>query len=210
MHRSRANKPGGGSNERLEFLGDSVLGLVVTEHLYQLFSNEDEGMLARVKSVVVSEDSLADIAVALHIDQFIIIGRGEEKSGGRKKKAILADALEAVIGACFLDAGFRQAKDFVLRHWVSKIDEVVANRDYEDSKSLLQEHLQKTQGIYPEYRLAKKTGPDHSKVFWMEVRVQDMVFGPCKGSSKKEAEKLVAELAYRQICNYEQKVGKGH
>ncbi|MGI9256927.1 MAG: ribonuclease III [Salinispira sp.] len=187
------------NNEKLEFLGDSVLGLVVAEYLYRVFPGETEGKLAKIKSFVVSEDRLASIAVSLHVDEFIIIGKSEEKSGGRQKKAILADAMEAVIGAYFLDSGFKRGREFVLKYWIPEIEKVVENRHYNDYKSLLQEYVQKEFKSHPKYQLTKKTGPDHAKIFWMKLNIQDKTYGPCKGYSKKEAEKKVAERAYRQL-----------
>lgn len=200
-HRSYANESRSdvANNEKLEFLGDSVLGLVVAEYLYQLLPEEEEGRLAKIKSFVVSEDSLADIARYLKIDNFILIGKGEEYSGGRSKKAILADALEAVIGALFLDSGFKSAKKFILRYFVPEINKVLENRHRKDYKTLLQEYLQKHHKVYPRYQLVKKTGPDHAKVFWMEVQVLEDSFGPGKGRNKKEAEQKAAELAYRHF-----------
>lgn len=204
-HRSLANELGSNAanNEKLEFLGDSVLGLVVTEYLYHLLSEEDEGRLAKIKSFVVSEESLAGIASSLNIDKFILIGRGEEKSGGRSKKTILADALEAVIGAYFLDAGFKRAKEFVLQCCVPEITKVLENRHRQDYKTLLQEYLQKTYKMYPRYQVTKKAGPDHAKTFWVRVKFREKTFGPCKGRSKKEAEKRVAELAYSHLLRTE-------
>ena len=202
-HRSFGNEHNSSSanNERLEFLGDAVLGLVVTEYLYHLLPEEDEGRLAKIKAFVVSEESLAGIASLLSIDNFILIGKGEERSGGRSKKAIVADAMEAVIAACFLDAGFKRAKDFVLKYWIPEINKVLEDKHRKDYKTLLQEHLQKVHRIYPKYQLIKKTGPDHARIFWMQVLVQDKTFGPCKGRSKKEAEKQAAELAYKHLLH---------
>ena len=200
-HRSFANERGSqvADNERLEFLGDSVLGLVVAEYLYQLLPNEDEGRLAKIKAFVVAEDSLADIAPKLMLDHLLLMGKGEELSGGRTKKAILADTLEAVIGAYFLDAGFAKARKFVLRYCIPEITKVLENRHRKDYKTLLQEHLQKAHKICPRYHLIKKTGPDHARVFWIDVEALDKRFGPGKGNSKKEAEQRAAECAYKRL-----------
>ncbi len=201
-HRSHANEAGNGvdNNERLEFLGDSVLGLVVAEYLYISLSDRPEGELARIKSFVVSEDSLALIARAIRIDNFILIGKGEEHSGGRRKKAILADALEAVIGALFLDSGFKAAKRFVLRHIVPEIQKVLEDRHRKDYKTLLQELVQKRFRVYPQYNLVKKTGPDHDKTFWIEVTVEGKRYGPGSGKNKKEAEQAAAREAWEDLC----------
>lgn len=197
-HRSFANESGDrvANNEKLEFLGDSVLGLVVAEYLYQLLPDKEEGSLAKIKSFVVSENSLADIARDLRIDNYILIGRGEEFSGGRSKKAILADAMEAIIGAYFLDSGFKLVKRFILKYFVPEINKVLENKHRKDYKTLLQEYLQKKYKQYPRYQLVKKTGPDHAKVFWMEVQVLEKTFGPGKGRNKKEAEQKAARLAW--------------
>jgi ribonuclease-3 len=200
-HRSFANESGASvaNNEKLEFLGDSVLGLVVAEYLYELLPEEEEGRLAKIKSFVVSENSLADIARALRVDTFILIGKGEEYSGGRSKKALLADAMEAVIGAYFLDSGFDKVRKFILRYFVPEINKVLENRHRKDYKTLLQEYLQKQHKMYPKYQLVKKTGPDHAKEFWMEVQVLDRKFGPGRGRNKKEAEQKAARLAYEYL-----------
>lgn len=200
-HRSYANENGESTqnNERLEFLGDSVLGLVVADYLYVKLGDRPEGDLARIKSFVVSEDSLAEVARRIRIDTFILIGKGEEYSGGRSKKAILADAFEAVIGACFLDSGFKNARKFVITHLKPQIDSVLEDRHRKDYKTLLQELAQKTYKTYPRYSVQKKTGPDHDKTFWMQVDVAGRVFGPGQGKNKKEAEQAAAELAYGQL-----------
>ncbi|TVR59175.1 MAG: ribonuclease III [Spirochaetaceae bacterium] len=199
-HRSYANECGNiANNERLEFLGDSVLGLVVAEYLYLRLADKPEGELAKIKSFVVSEDSLAVIARNMKIDNFILIGKGEEYSGGRSKKALLADALEAIIGAYFLDRGFPHSRDFVLRFLVPEINTVLDDKHKKDYKTLLQELVQKKSKTYPKYILTKKTGPDHSKTFWMEVRVHERVLGTGSGKNKKEAEQTAAEMAYKVL-----------
>ncbi len=202
-HRSYANESGGevGNNERLEFLGDSVLGLVVAEYLFTELPDRPEGDLAKIKSFVVSEESLADIARRLKIDNFILIGKGEEYSGGRKKKAILADAMEAIIGAYFLDSGFKAAGKFILRCIVPEINKVLEDRHRKDYKTLLQEMVQKRYKTYPRYELVKRTGPDHNKTFWMDVRINERSYGPGSGKNKKEAEQAAARMAYQSIIS---------
>ena len=200
-HRSHANEVGEGveNNERLEFLGDSVLGVVVAEYLYQELSDRPEGDLARIKSYVVSEDSLASIARDLRVDNYILIGKGEEHSGGRGKKAILADALEAIIGAYFLDSGFKAARKFILSYLVPEIDTVLADRHRKDYKTLLQEYVQKKFKTYPRYSLQKRTGPDHDRTFWIEVEVGGKTYGPGEGKNKKEAEQAAAHHAWEAL-----------
>jgi len=187
------------NNERLEFLGDSVLGLVVSEYLYQTLTGQAEGELARIKSFVVSEASLSEIAKRLRVDNFILIGRGEEYSGGRSKKAILADALEAIIGAYFLDSGFLPARKFVRQMLVPEINKVLEDRHAKDYKTLLQEYVQKRLKTYPHYRVVQKTGPDHDRTFWIEVHIGERSFGAGKGKNKKEAEQDAARLAYEGL-----------
>ena len=197
-HRSFANEAGetGENNERLEFLGDSVLGLVVSQYLYELLPDQPEGELARIKSFVVSEASLSEIARGLRVDNYILIGKVEEYSGGRSKKAILADCLEAIIGAYYLDSGFAPAERFVRQMLIPEIDKVLENRHAKDYKTLLQEYVQKRMKTYPKYRVVQKTGPDHDKTFWIEVHVGERSFGAGKGKNKKEAEQEAARLAF--------------
>ena len=208
-HRSYANEHAQtvGNNEKLEFLGDSVLGLVVAEYLYVSLPDKVEGELAKIKSFVVSEDSLAEIAKRLRVDTFILIGKGEEYSGGRTKKAILADAMEAIIGAYFLDSGFKAAKKFVLKYLVPEINKVLEDKHKKDYKTLLQEHVQKEFKAYPRYVLQKKTGPDHNKTFWMDVEVDGSSYAPGQKKKKKEAEQEAAKIAY-EMLTAEPKKGK--
>jgi ribonuclease-3 len=203
-HRSFANERHNDidNNEKLEFLGDSVLGLVVAEYLFNTLTDKAEGDLAKIKSFVVSEDSLAAISRDLRVDNFILIGKGEEFSGGRSKKALLADALEAIIGAYFLDSGFRASRRFILRYLVPEINKVLENKHRKDYKTLLQEFVQKQFKTYPKYSLVKKTGPDHSKTFWIEVKVNDHTYGPGQGKNKKQAEQEAAKIAFESLSQH--------
>ncbi|MBN1685951.1 MAG: ribonuclease III [Spirochaetales bacterium] len=204
-HRSFANETGHvDNNEKLEFLGDSVLGLIVCEYLYREFPDKNEGELARIKSFVVSEASLETIAKKLRVENFILIGRGEEFSGGRSKTAILADCMEGIIGAYFLDSGFKSTRSLVRRLIAPEIDKVLEDRHKKDYKTLLQEHVQKEYKSYPRYLLEKKTGPDHDRTFWVSVKIEDKQYGPGKGKSKKEAERAAAGIAYCAITKKEQ------
>ncbi|MFP4363417.1 MAG: ribonuclease III [Spirochaetia bacterium] len=202
-HRSYANEDPATleNNEKLEFLGDSVLGLVVSEYLFRLLPDKNEGDLARIKSFVVSEDSLADIARNIKVNNFILIGKGEEYSGGRTKKAILADAMEAIIGAYYIDSGFKDAKKFILKYLVPEIEKVLEDKHKKDYKTLLQEYVQKHFKTYPKYNLEKKTGPDHNKTFWMKVQIKNNSYGPGSGKNKKEAEQNAAAIAYEALTN---------
>ncbi len=209
-HRSYANESGAdiSNNEKLEFLGDSVLGLVVSEYLYRTLTDRAEGDLARIKSFVVSEDSLAEISKSIKVDNFILIGKGEEYSGGRSKKAILADCMEAVIGAYYLDSGFKASRSFVLKYLVPEINKVLENRHKKDYKTLLQEYVQKRYKSYPRYSLVKKTGPDHDRTFWIEVTIQGKSYGPGRGKNKKEAEQHAAGIAYNDLNGSKERTQK--
>jgi len=208
-HRSFANELGESAenNERLEFLGDSVLGLVVSQYLYERLPDQPEGELARIKSFVVSEASLSEIARGLRVDNFILIGRGEEYSGGRSKKTILADCLEAIIGAHYLDSGFGPAERFVHSMLIPEINKVLEDRHAKDYKTMLQEHVQKRLKTYPRYRVVQKTGPDHDKTFWIEVHIGEKSYGAGKGKNKKEAEQEAARLAYEALHPAERSAG---
>ena len=188
------------NNERLEFLGDAVLGMVTASLLYNDLNEQPEGELARIKSIVVSEATLSQIALKIVVDQCLVLGKGEELSGGRTKKAILADAMEAIIGAYYLDSGYREAEKFVLKFMVEEVEKVLKNKHQKDYKTLLQEWFQKKYKKCPRYELVETTGPDHDRVFLVQVRLDNQVFGPEKGKNKKEAEQAVAKLAYSTLC----------
>ncbi len=202
-HRSYTAEAQVASNERLEFLGDAVLGLVVSQWLYRRLQGRPEGDLARVKSVVVSEESLAQVARRLSVDRYLLLGRGEERSGGRGKSALLADALEAVIGACYLDSGLQAAERFVERAFAEEVENVIAGRHRQDYKTLLQEFSQKRFRAFPKYRVTERRGPDHDQVFAMDVVVAGRPYGPAEGKSKKQAEQRVARIAYSRLVEAE-------
>ena len=189
------------NNERLEFLGDSVLGMIVAAELYLTHPDKSEGDLAKIKAAVVSEDSLFPIALNLTIDRYLMLGHGEEMSGGRKKKALLADALEALIGALYLDSGFKTVQQFVLRIIKPQLQLVEENKhQYRDYKSLLQEYVQKKYRIIPKYVLVETHGPDHDRVLQVKVVIKDTEYEPALGKSKKEAEQAAAEAAWKVLC----------
>lgn len=199
-HRSVSNEAVHRSNnERLEFLGDAVLGVVCATVLYERFREKSEGELAKIKSVVVSEQILSVIARDLQIDGLLILGRGEELSGGRQKNAILADALEALFGALYLDSGFTAAFSFVERCIGPEIGRVIEEKYHQDYKSLLQELSQRQFKIYPRYQLVNRSGPEHERLFRMEVQVNNRVYGPGIGRSKKGAEQEAARMALEQL-----------
>ena len=189
------------NNERLEFLGDSVLGMIVATELYLAHPDKPEGDLAKIKAAVVSEDSLFPIALSLNIDHYLMLGHGEEMSGGRKKKALLADAVEALIGALYLDSGFKATQQFVLRIIKSQLQLVEEyQHQYRDYKSLLQEYVQKKYRMIPKYVLVETSGPEHDRRFQIKVVIKDTEYEPALGKSKKEAEQAAAEVAWKALC----------
>ncbi|MDR2659809.1 MAG: ribonuclease III [Spirochaetaceae bacterium] len=200
VHRSISNEAHSKvNNERLEFLGDAILGAVTASLLYNGLTESNEGELAKIKSIVVSEETLSGIARELQIDTMMVLGRGEELSGGRGKKALLADALEALFGALYIDSGFKAASLFISRCIAPEIDKVRENKGKEDYKSHLQEVCQRKFKDYPSYRLAKRAGPEHERYFWIEVSCGGRTFGPGMGKNKKHAEQEAARLALMQL-----------
>ena len=201
-HKSRAAEdPSGGvvDNESLEFLGDAVLGLIVADVLYRQFPLEDEGRKSKMKAALVSEVSLASIAERLGLGEHLRLGRGEDKSGGRRKAAVIADACEAVIAAIYLDGGFEAARSFVEREWLPAVDAARATGHVTsltgDFKSALQERLQAANAPPPEYRLVSTDGPDHRKTFAIELWSEGKLLASADGRSKKEAEQRAAKAA---------------
>lgn len=185
------------NNERLEFLGDSVLGIVTAAFLYKSLDNP-EGDLAKIKSAVVSEKALAPIALSLGIDKLLVLGHGEELSGGRNKPAILADCMEAIIGAYYLDSGYKNAEKYVLSFIEPEINKVCKN-GLKDYKTLLQEKFQQSNHLCPKYELVGKSGPEHEQIFEVVVHLGDKTYGPAKANSKKEAEQLAAKEALEKF-----------
>ncbi|MCR5217968.1 ribonuclease III [Treponema sp.] len=184
------------NNERLEFLGDSVLGLATAAFLYGDMENNAEGDLAKIKSNVVSEQTLAPIAVEkMHLDKLLVLGKGEEMTGGRQKKAILADAVEAVFGALYLDSGYKSAEKLVDMLIVPEIRKVQTNTGHKDYKTILQEYYQKKCRKTPVYELLRTSGPDCDKTFEVQVKLGNTIYGPVKGKSKKSAEQEAAKAA---------------
>ena len=185
------------SNERLEFLGDSVLGMVVAEHLYRNFPDRPEGELTRMRADMVCEKSLAVIAEKLQLGSHLQLGHGEEQSGGRSRPSILADAVESVIAACFLDGGMAAAERFIRAFVLCNVPaSQLKNKDY---KTTLQELVQKKKNQQISYRLTGESGPDHDKKFAVEVTINGQVVGSGIGSSKKRAEQDAARAAVEKL-----------
>ncbi len=186
------------TNERLEFLGDSVLGLVVTDHLYATFPDLPEGQLAKMRSAIVNAHSLAEIAAGLEVGAFLQLGRGEESTGGREKVSILADAMEAIIGAVYLELGLEGARRFILDRFGALIASVPGLGAGLDWKTSLQELAAQVGQGAPEYIVVGE-GPDHARTFTARVRVGGQMFGHGIGRTKKQAEQQAAQTAFEQV-----------
>jgi ribonuclease-3 len=187
-------------NERLEFFGDSVLGLVVSEYLYKKFKNIQEGDLSKFKAHVVCTDSLIKNAVRLHVGDFLLLGRGEERTNGRSQPSNLSCALEAVIGAVYLDRDTKAAEKFILNVFKEELHELTRkDRQTKDYKSLLQEQSLKKFGMIPHYELISQDGPEHKKEFVVGVRIAGQAYGRGWGLNKKNAEQLAAKETLDKI-----------
>jgi ribonuclease III len=204
-HKSYVNErrdSGRTHNERLEFLGDAVLSLIISDYLARRYSELSEGALSKLKAKLVSETPLANAARRLDLGRYLRLGRGEERSNGRDKTSLLADALEAVIAAVYLDGGFEASRDFtvdVLAEELHRLDAFQEQPGGDDYKTRFQEWCQKRYEILPQYLVVGETGPDHQKIFEVEVHVNHRVVGVGRGNSKKEAEQEAAQRALEQI-----------
>lgn len=200
VHRSYVNENKGikEHNERLEFLGDSVLGLIIAEYLYEKFPHLPEGELSQLRSRIVDASSCMQFFQKLSLGEHILLGKGEALSEGRGKESISADVFEALIGAIYLDGGFLEAKKFFLEEFSQDIESVLKNPS-QNFKAQLQDYSQKMYQKPPLYKVLKETGPDHAKTFHVAVFVGDKQLAEGIGSSKKEAEQKAAELAIKQI-----------
>ncbi|HLC45187.1 MAG: ribonuclease III [Candidatus Doudnabacteria bacterium RIFCSPHIGHO2_01_FULL_50_11] len=185
------------NNERLEFLGDAVLELAVTGYLYENYPNP-EGELTNLRSALVNYRMLSAIAGDCDLESHLLLSRGEAKDAGRARQVILANAMEAVIGAMFLDGGYDRTHEFIKRHVLTKLPEVIATKSYIDPKSHLQELVQEKSGITPAYQVLSEVGPDHNKVFTMGVYIGSQKVGEGTGPSKQEAEVTAAEAALKE------------
>jgi len=201
VHSSYVNEnPSLASNERLEFLGDAVLGLVIAEKLYQDFPHFDEGEMTKLRAALVRGGTLARVARTIKLGDYLYLGKGEKASGGRRKPANLAGALEAMIAAIFLDQGLTTSNDLVLRLFNEELQRVGASQEAGvDYKSQLQELIQAREQQKPTYQLVVAVGPDHDRRFTVEVRVGDTVLGKGSGKSKKAAETEAAHTALEQL-----------
>lgn len=201
-HSSYANEHRGDnvfSNERLEFLGDSVLGFVTAEYLFAKHPTAPEGELTRIRALLVCEDSLHEVAQRLKLGEYLKLGHGEESCGGRTRPSILADATEAVFAAVYLDGGIRAASELIHRVLLDKEREEAAEAKRRDYKTKLQELVQRTPNQVLTYRMTGEQGPDHDKVFSFAVLLNDTVVGTGEGRSKKEAEQMAAKDALESM-----------
>ena len=202
VHSSYVNENPGvapASNERLEFLGDAILGFIVAEKLYQDFPDLAEGEMTRLRSVLVRRDNLARIASTIELGNYLYLGRGEENSGGRHKGANLSGALEALLGAIYFDQGLAITRDVTLKLLGKELRKVVSQGRVVDYKSQLQELIQSRYQLTPAYRLVKEAGPDHDKSFTVEVKAGKTVLGKGFGKNKKTAETAAARSALKQL-----------
>ncbi len=197
-HRSALNEVGtisAESNERLEFLGDAVLELVATEFLYAKFPEKPEGILTAYRSALVKTNTLAKIAIKLDLGQKLYMSKGEEATGGRTNESMLADTMEAVIGALYLDQGFDVVSTFLHAQLFTEIDDILTNKLYKDAKSHLQEVVQALGFDTPTYEVVAAEGPDHDKQFTVNVVVDEKIVGTGVGKSKQRAQQAAAEKA---------------
>lgn len=203
-HRSYANEkklPATEHNERLEFLGDAVLELAVSEILMERFPQFTEGDLSKLRAAIVNEKQLAELAKKYEVGRFIKLGLGEERSHGRRKPSLLSDAYEAILGAIYQDSNFRRAKRSIRKHY----EELLKDRDpeefYRDYKTELQEKAQYFFKTVPTYKLSAQHGPDHAKIFEVELTIKGEVFGSGRGRSKKAAEQMAAHESLKKIAS---------
>lgn len=202
VHRSFLNEHRGEgliSNERLEFLGDSVLNFIVSQYLYLTYPDHPEGDLTNFRASIVKTNFLSKISQVLSLGDYILMSRGEEESGGRKRETILADTLEAFLGAFFIDQGIEVCEQFVQKNIVPHLSLIIKEKSYRDYKSRLQEHTQTERDGTPIYRVLSMEGPDHNRVFRVGVYVHKKLIGKGDGKSKQEAEQEAARAALDKL-----------
>jgi len=190
-------------NQRLEFLGDAFLDFVAGDYLYRHYPKIREGELTSLRAALVKEETLARFAQTLDLGRYLYLGRGEEESGGRERPSLLADAFEALVGALYLDGGLTTAERFILRFLEPETERIVAQGELRDYKSLFQEEAQRRFQATPLYRTIDERGPDHNKVFTVEVLIEDKVYGRGEGTSKRAAEQEAARQALEKIASEE-------
>ena len=200
VHRSyiNENKAAGEHNERLEFLGDSVLGLVVSDFLYRALPDTDEGELSALRARLIEASSCNKYLSDLGVESFLLLGKGERYNDGRGRETILADLFEAIVGAIYIDGGFEAAQKFILGHFSKKMESLV-QEPTSNWKALLQDYCQRKFQEHPEYLVLSETGPDHNKIFVIGVHVQGQELGQGSGGSKKIAQQAAAQDAVKRL-----------
>jgi len=186
-------------NEKLEFLGDAVLGLAVSHILFLDDTHLTEASMSKMKSYLVNESVLFEMASKLSLGKYLRLGKGEELTGGRSKKSVLSDAMEALFGAVFLDSDYVTVREIILKLYSQKLPDVISKKEGYDFKSELQEKIQGIYGCLPEYRIVKQEGEEHRKIFTVEVYINTILYGTAKGKSKKEAQMLAAQEALEKL-----------
>lgn len=186
-------------NERLEFIGDAILDMIISLHLYKKCSNSPEGSLTRYRAGIVCEQSLYNASNRLNLGQYLLLSKGEESTGGRNRVSILADAFEALVAAIYLDGGIKKAKTFIINHLGDIIKDAVENKIFSDYKSFLQEHVQKNNSGKLSYKLLKEEGPDHNKTFEIALYLNNSMIGRGIGRSKKDAQQEAARAAIASL-----------
>jgi len=191
------------SNERLEFLGDSILNFIIAEKLYKEFPKLPEGKLTEIRASLVCRDTLAELASSLKLGDWLLLGQGEEANGGRTKASNLANAMEALLGALYLDQGLAKARRFILRQLKSELKKIKTGKTTPNYKALVQELIQRQKKLTPVYHLVEATGPDHNKQFTAEILVKGEALGKGTGKSKKAAESQAARAAWEKLrCSH--------
>lgn len=202
VHRSYTHTEGHGqisSNERLEFLGDAVLNLIVTDYLYHIFPDKQEGDLTQIKSRIVSRTIIAKKAKEFRLGRYLLLGPGEEQSGGRSRSSIMADGFEALLGAMYLDGGAEVVTDFLRQHLLNDLDRIISDEEYTNYKSLLLEYYQSLGKGQPVYSVGRERGPDHEKEFTVVVKIEGKIRGTGLGRNKREAEQRAAKEALEKL-----------
>ena len=202
-HKSYANEisPPIKNNERFEFLGDSVLDLIVSAYMINEYSDLTEGFLSKIRAAVVNEGCLANLAQDINLGQYLLLGKGEDLSGGRHKPSILSNAYEALVGAIFFDSSFQKTSSVLLPKLINEINKYKNTLSFKDFKSDLQEYTQQNFTCIPSYKVISEVGPDHNKRFNIEISVRSKIKGIGKGRSKKEAEQNAAKIALENFLS---------
>ncbi|MDD6484697.1 MAG: ribonuclease III [Clostridiales bacterium] len=202
-HSSYANENRRSSNERLEFLGDAVLSIIISDYIFNRMSNTNEGDLSKLRASLVCEQSLYKVAKRVSLEKFILLGKGEEQTGGRERPSIVSDAFEAVLAAIYLDGGIEKARAWVLKLMKGDVEDAIKGKCIHDYKTALQEKVQRKKGAKVEYELVKEVGEDHNKTFTIQVKVKGKAVGTGEGRNKKEAAQNAAKAALKKSGWYE-------